>query len=297
MTTKHVLSAAAIALCVAFGSAPGCAGRKAAWEEGQSTGGQVGGDVASHVTQGDAHWEKRNDPNEIRAAIASWEKAAKADPKNLDVLVKLTRANYFLADGYLRANDKEYLKYCDIGVKWGEKAMQAASPEFEKKMREGAKLPDAVKVIPKEGVPAMYWYATALGSWAKRKSFAVLLGQKDNVRAIMTHVLELDPNYFYGGPHRYFGVFYAVAPAFAGGDLKKSKEHFEKSLQISPNYLGTKVRWAEELAVKEQDEATYDKLLNEVLAAPDDAIPELKPEIMVDKQKAKELLADKEDKF
>jgi hypothetical protein len=164
-------------------------------------------------------------------------------------------------------------------------------------MRGGAKVPDVIKLIPKEGVPAMYWYATALGSWAKRKSFAVLLGQKDNVKAIMTHVLELDPTYFYGGPHRYFGVFYAVAPAFAGGDLKKSREHFEKSLQISPEYLGTKVRWAEELAVKEQDEATYDKLLNEVLAGSDDALPDIKPELLVDKQKAKELIADKDDRF
>ena len=66
-----------------------------------------------------------------RAPIAAWEAAAKADPKNVDLLVKLTRANYFLADGYLRANDKEYLKYTDIGVKWGEKAMQAVSPEFD----------------------------------------------------------------------------------------------------------------------------------------------------------------------
>ena len=292
MSTKHLLFACALAL-----GASGCAGRKAAWEASGGSDGKGSADATAQIAEGDAHWAKRTDPNEIRAAIAAWEKAAKADPKNADLLVKLTRANYFLADGYLRGDDKEYLKYTDIGVKWGEKAMQAASPEFDAKMRAGAKLPEAVKLIKKEGVPAMYWYATALGSWAKRKSFAVLLGQKDNVRAIMTHVLELDPTYFYGGPHRYFGVFYAVAPAFAGGDLKKSKEHFEKSLQIAPDYLGTKVRWAEELAVKEQDEATYDKLLAEVLAGSDDALPDIKPELLVDKQKARELIANKDDRF
>lgn len=297
MSTKHVVFACVLAVSGIALGASGCAGRKAAWEKGDGGTGQNTADATAKIAEGDAHWAKRTDPNEIRAAIAAWESAAKADPKNVDLLVKLTRANYFLADGYLRANDKEYLKYTDIGVKWGEKAMQAASPEFDAKMRAGAKLPDVIKLIPKEGVPAMYWYATALGSWAKRKSFAVLLGQKDNVKAIMTHVLELDPTYFYGGPHRYFGVFYAVAPAFAGGDLKKSKEHFEKSLQIAPEYLGTKVRWAEELAVKEQDEATFDKLLNEVLAGSDDALPDIKPELLVDKQKARELMADKDDRF
>jgi len=290
MTTKHLLLACLLA------SIPGCAGRKAAWQNDGTGGKGSATDTAAAIAEGDKHWEKRGDANEIRAAIKSWEKAAATDAKNLEVLVKLTRANYFLADGYLRANEKEYLRTMDLGVKWGEKAMVAASPEFEAKMRGGGKYPESVKLVPKAGVPAMYWYASSLGKWAKKKGFAVLLGQKDNVKATMDHVLELDPNYYYGGPHRYFGAFYAIAPAFAGGDLEKSRVHFNKSLEISP-YIGTKVLWAAELAVKEQDEDTFEKLLNEVIATPDDVIPEVKPEIMVEKQKARELLADKEELF
>ena len=53
----------------------------------------------------------------------------------------------------------------------------------------------------------------------------------------------------------------------------------------------------EVLAVKQQDEETFEALLNEVLAAPDDAIPELTPESIVEKGKAKELLAEREDLF
>ena len=173
--------------------------------------------------------------------------------------------------------------------------MIAASPEFESKMRDGAKYPEAVKSVPKEGVPAMYWYASSLGKWAKKKGFAVLVGQKDNVKSTMDRCLELDPEYFYAGPWRYFGAFYAVAPSFAGGDLNKSVEHFKKSLELQPDYVGTKVLWAAELATKQQDEDTFDKLLNEVLATPDDVIPELKPETIVEKQKARELLAQKDD--
>lgn len=285
-----------LVILVALATTVGCAGRKAAWQ-GDTKAGAASGDVQKSIAEGDAHWAKRTDPAEIKAAIAVWEKAAAADPKNLDVLVKLTRGNYFLADGYLRDNEKEYLRVMDLGVKWGEKAMIAASPEFETKMRGGGKLPDAVKVVPKEGVPAMYWYASSLGKWAKRKGFAVLLGQKDNVKATMDRVLALDPNFYYGGPHRYFGAYYAVAPAFAGGDLAKSKQHFEKSLGIEPQYVGTKVLWAQELAVKEQDEATFDRLLKEVLATPDDVLPDVKPEIMVEKQKARELIEEKEDLF
>lgn len=293
-----------VALALAWGMAisAGCAGRKAVWtDKGQSSPAQptqaAGEETASLIAEGDAKWEQRTDPANIRAAIAAWEKAADADPSNAELLVKLTRANYFLADGFLRHDDKEYLKVMDLGVKWGERAMVAASSEFEAKMRGGTKYPEAVKVMPKEGVPAMYWYASSLGKWAKKKGFAVLLGQKDNVKATMDRALELDPEFFYGGPHRYFGAYYAIAPGFAGGDLEKSQVHFKKSLEISPDYIGTKVLWAENLSVKQQDEETFDRLLAEVLAAPDNAIPELTPEIMVEKQKAKELMAQKNDLF
>ncbi len=295
MVGKHLVLA--LAVCVAGG----CAGRKAEWEQ-ESPGDQAAAPadhsaVTPIIAKGDENWAKRTDPASIRAAIAEWEKAAEAEPKNLDVLVKLTRGHYFLADGYLRDNEKEYLESMDKAVKWGERAMVAASPDFEAKMRDGGKIPEAVATVPKEGVPAMYWYATALGKWAKKKGFAVLLGQKDNVKATMDRCLALDPNFFYGGPHRYFGAYYAVAPAFAGGDLEKSKVHFNKSLEIEPNYIGTKVLWAAELAVKQQDEDSFEKLLNEVLAAPDDLIPELTPEIIIEKGKAKELLEQQEDLF
>ncbi len=292
MNTKHLLLA-----CVLV-SMTGCAGRKAAWQNQDGSGKTAGAaDVAAQIAEGDKHWANRTDAAEIRAAIKIWEQAAAAEPKNFEVLVKLTRANYFLADGYLRNDEKEYLRTMDLGVKWGEKAIIASSPEFEAKMRAGGKLPEAVKLVPKSGVPAMYWYASSLGKWAKRKGFAVLLGQKDNVKATMDRVLELDPTFYYGGPHRYFGAFYAIAPAFAGGDLEKSRVHFNKSLEISATYIGTKVLWAAELAVKEQDEETFEKLLNEVIATPDDVIPDVKAEILVEKQKARELLADKEELF
>ena len=282
-----------------------CSGRKAVWEGGASnppagdTPAASGDATPDALAAGDAKWAERTTPAAVRAAIAEWEKAAAADPNNAELLAKLTRAYYFLADGYLRAekDEKEYLKMMDQGVKWGEKAMVAASPEFSKAMADGKKYPEAVKLVGKEGVPAMYWYASALGKWAKKKGFAVLLGQKDNVKATMDRCLELDPTYYYGGPHRYFGAYYAIAPAFAGGDLEKSKVHFKKSLEISPDFVGTKVLWAAELAVKIQDEETFDALIAEIEAAKADSIPEVTPEQQIEKEKAAQLKAERSDLF
>jgi len=290
-------------LAAVFLALTACSGRKAVWEGNPNppAGGDTaatGGDQPSDaVSTGDAKWAERTEAANVRAAIAAWEKVAAAEPNNAEVLVKLTRAHYFLADGYLRDQDKEYIKTMDKGVKWGEKAMVAASPTFAQAMSDGKKFPEAVKLVGKEGVPAMYWYASSLGKWAKKKGFAVLLGQKDNVKATMDRCLELDPTYYYGGPHRYFGAFYAIAPSFAGGDLEKSKIHFKKSLEISPDFVGTKVLWAAELAVKQQDEETFDALMTEIEAADENAIPEVMPETRVEKQKAAQLKAERDDLF
>ncbi len=278
----------------------GCAGRKAAWEGGAepAPASQANGGAAQAlIAQGDAAWNERTNPDAIRRAIAAWEKAAEADAGNVDLLVKLTRAHYFLADGYLRDDAAAYLEAMDKGVAWGERAIVASSPELRKKLEGGAKLHQAVSVVPKDGVPALYWYAAALGKWAKKKGFAVLLGQKDNVKAAMDRCLQLWPEYYYAGPPRYFGAYYAIAPSFAGGDVAKSKASFERSLEMEPRYVGTKVLWAQELAVKQQDDETFERLLQEVLAAPDDIIPELVPETIVEKAKARELLARKDELF
>lgn len=290
--TRHIKRLLVVGALVSLTA--GCAGRTAAWQEGDEPGGSEGagssGAATSEQSEGDKYWAERTSAENVRKAITAWEKEIETDPENFDVLVKLTRGHYFLADGYLRDDDTAYLSTMDAGVSWGEKALMVGSPAFAEKMRNKEKFYEAVKVIPKEAVPAAYWYAAALGKWAKKKSFAVLVGQKDNVKATMETCLELDPEYFHFGPDRYFGAFYAVAPAFAGGDLDKSKVHYDKSLEKAPYYLGTKVLMAENLMVKQDDEEQFKKLLNEVLAADANAVPEIAPEMKVEQAKAKELL-------
>jgi hypothetical protein len=312
MSSKGVV----VTLSLAIGLTA-CAGRTAVWQEdpgGSGATSEADGSGSNASADGDAAWAKRTSPAAVREAITAWESALECEPgtaspkercadvetsaATLEALTKLTRAYYFLADGYLRADKNAYLATMDGGVFWGERALVAASPEFEEKMRAKSKFSDAIKVIEENAVPAGYWYAASLGKWAKRTSFAVLVGQKDNIRATMTRVLELDPEFFHWAPDRYFGAFYAIAPKFAGGDLAKSHEHYDKSLERADYYLGTKVLMAENLAVKEDDVDTFTSLLEEVVATPDSAVPEeLWPEAAVEREKAKELLAQKEDIF
>ena len=322
--TKRSIEFAALAIALTF--AGGCKGRTAAWEdkntntptpaggEDSTSGGEVAG---APLDAGMAAWNARIDgKDKVLEAVSAWESALGCTtgdappvdrcasppltPDNVEVLALLTRAYYFYGDSYLRGNKDAYLETMNRAVWWGERALIAASPEFAEKMANKGKFHEVIGVVGIEGLPAMYWYATALGKWARASGFGVLVGQKDNIKATMTRALELDPNYYHGGPHRYFGAFYAIAPAFAGGDPVKSQENYDIALELAPYFLGTKVLMAENLATKLDDEELFDRLLEEVLAAdPKAAPPEVLPEMLVEQEKARELqvLKDEEDLF
>ncbi|HEY0711290.1 MAG TPA: TRAP transporter TatT component family protein [Polyangia bacterium] len=282
---------ALVVTLVSGGLVAGCGtGRQSQW---QAT--PVAASAALPVApagDAEADWNNRGDQAALTRAIATWEAQVAAKPDDGETLARLSRAYYVLADGHLRTlgpKDERYLGAFEKGVAAGERALAALSPAFKEKVTRDEKVEEAIKVVGKEGLSAMYWYAVNLGKWSRAKGIAALLGNKDRVKGVLERVLALDENFFYGAAHRYFGVYWALLPV--GRDLDKSRTHFERSLALAPNYVGTKVLMAEAYAVKKQDRALFAKLLAEVQATSDDAIPEIAPETKFEKAKARELEA------
>ena len=287
MTTVSVLSA-------------GCGtGRQAQWDAPVLAGkvtAPAAGDASGAAAE--AAWAERGDKTALLRAIAAWEAQVAANPGDGATLARLARAYYFLADGHLRVlgpKNPEYLGAFEKGTAAGERALAALSPAFKDKVTHDEKVEDAIKVVGKEGLAAMYWYAANLGKWSRAKGIAALLGNKDRVKGVIERVEALDETFFHGAPHRYFGVYWALLPV--GRDLDKSRSHFERSLAIAPSYVGTKVLMAESYAVKKQDKALFARLLAEVQATPDDILPDLVPETRSEKQKARELGAKADELF
>lgn len=294
-------------LGLALMASTGCGGRKAAWEETTpekvtaSSAQSAADSLQATKDAGEAAWLERDNEGKLREAIAAWEKVVEAEPKNTDAWVKLTRALYFLADGHIRfhpgeASEDEMLATFEKSVTAAERGLLALSEPFAAKMRDGAKIEEAAKTLDKSGVPLLYWRASSLGKWASAKGFATLLSHKDEIKDIMQVCLDKDPEYFYYGPNRYFGVFYARAPSFAGGDLAKSRENFDKSLAGNANYFGTHTLMAEDLAVKAQDRKLFDTHVEYVLKGDPNVIPEIAPENRVEQRKA-ELLKKRADEL
>lgn len=268
------------------------AGRKAQWEGPKPGAGSAAAESPDAlVAAGDTAWAERGDKAQLEAAIAAWEKATTLAPDDWKTHTKLSRAYYFLADSHLRKEaegSETQLTTYEKGTAAGERAMAAVSPKFKEEVtKDDGTVESAVKHVPADGIEAIYWYASNLGKWSHYKGLGAKLGNKDKIKAAMTRAMELDEKYFYAGPHRYFGAFYAIAPSFAGGDMAKSEKEFKKAIEMAPNYVGTKVLYAAEYAKKKKDRALFDKLISEVLATPDDVVPELIPETKNEKEKAK----------
>lgn len=252
------------------------------------------GDAAAAAAAGDAAWEQRRDEAQLRAAIGHWEKAARIDPRNADVRVKLSRARYFFADGHLRMDDEkeaEMIEMFDKGIKDAEVAIAQLAPGYRSDICAAKPFTEAIKQGNKEAVPAMYWYASNLGKWGLAKGIITVLKYKDNIKAMMDRVMELDPTFFYHAPSRYFGAYYTKVP-FPAGDMEQSKKNFEASIAGSPQYLATKVLMAQEYATKTKDRALFERLLKEVVGFDLNSAPEILPENAIEQKKARDLLDD-----
>lgn len=246
------------------------------------------------LTEATAAWAERGDEAKLRLAITKWEAALAIDGSHADDWAALAHAYYFLADGHLsfdEAKAEEMMATFEKGTRAAEKGLLVVSPAFAARMREGARIEEVVSLFERDAVPCLYWRSANLGKWASAQGFATLVSFKDEIRAVMTRCLALDATYFYGAPHRYFGAFFARAPAYAGGDLNKSREHFEASIAQEPRYFATHVLFASDYAQKSQNRALFEEQLNFVINGDPNAIPEIAPENLVEQRKARELLA------
>lgn len=244
-------------------------------------------------------WTKRDDRAALQGAITAWEQLSARQQDQAELAAHLSRAYYLLADGSMRlaGENEAMLATFEKGVLAGERALMGQSADFAKRVQTGEKIEDAIATLPATSQSALYWYATNLGKFAIAKGFTTQLFYKDRIFAVMQRVLAIDQSFFYGAPHRYFGAFYAKAPAFAGGDMKKSREHFDQALAINSNYFSTKVLYAEHYATRAEDRALFTRLLSEVRDADPTLLPDVIPEQHIEQEKARRLLAQVDEIF
>ena len=284
---KHLLTLSLLTT-VACGKKPGSYEIKSASEDAQ---------VDQLTAQAEALWLERGSKEKLEEAMEVYEQLFAQDPTNRDVAARLVRGWYFYGDAYESEVEAKRAAW-DKAFTFGDKCL-ALNPEFAAKVAEGASKEEAAVHLTKEDIPCTYWTASALGKWAKAGGLAVTLKHIGTAKVYIAKVEELEPTYFYGAAHRYWGAYYAGLPSFAGQDLDRSQAEFKKSMEIAPDYLGTRILYADYWATKNQDQiAIFDEMVQYVMQVDLDALDQdLRPENEAEKRKAEALWAARADKF
>ncbi|MCC7442887.1 MAG: hypothetical protein IT285_14735 [Bdellovibrionales bacterium] len=241
-------------------------------------------------------WAQRSDESSLMNALENLERLALANPSNYEVLALLCRGNYLVADGH-KKDLEEKRRYWERAVTWGERAM-ATNPEFRKRVVQGGEpMENALGALKKAQIDAIYWTATSLGKWAKDSGIALKLTYKNRITKMIQRVEQLDPNFFYGAVYRYWGVYYAEAPYFAGGSMDRAKENFAKTFKLANNYFGSHVLYAESYLSRKGDKAGFRQELELVLKGRPEVLPDVAQEQLLEQRKAKCMLETLENYF
>ncbi len=246
--------------------------------------------------QAEALWLERGDKEKLSSALEIYEQLYANDRKDREVAARLVRGWYFYGDAHETEKEAKEAAW-NKAITFGTECLNINEGYAEILGKEG-KREDAAQALVKEDVPCVYWTASALGKWGKSIGLATTLKHLGAVEAWMNKVEELDASYFYGGVHRYWGALYAGKPSFAGRDMDRSMTEFKKSLEIAPEYLGTRILIADYWAKTQQDHALFDEMVQYVLASDPSILDEnIRPENESELRKAKALMDQRADLF
>ncbi len=283
---------ATLAIVACVGLVLGCGGRKTTYVKSDT---QALTPEQQLLADAETAWAQRGIKEQLDVALAKWEAYLEHDPNNGQVLGMLARGYYLLGNGHLQDKEAVLAAY-DKGASFGERGM-ATNDAFRKCVAGGNKDYKCLEHMGTDDLLSTYWVYANVGKWSATKGFTYIVKNKSKLKAIADWVQATDPHYFYGAGDRLLGTYYAKAPAAFGGDLTKSKKHFDQSLAIEPNYLGTKVLMAQYYATKQQDRELFQQLLDEVVAADPTVIPAIAPEQTLEQANAQRLLAQIDDLF
>jgi hypothetical protein len=158
---------------------------------------------------------------------------------------------------------------------------------------------NGLRALEKKDVPYIFWAANCWASWISLNLDSMeALAELPRVELMMHRVLELDEGFNYGSPHLFMGIWFASRPKMAGGDLKKSQEHFLKAIDLGKGkFLMAYIYYANYYARQALDKDLFIFTLKKVLETPANTLPDLTLLNTVAKKKAKELLSHVEEYF
>ena len=262
---------------------------------------QIISPMAAQLSDGLMH---QNDVELVRdgapAFLLMLDALAEAHPDNPTVLIAAAEAQLAYATGFVdKANRERTRTMYNKAKRYGLRALSKANRQFAAAVDQPIdEFKRSLRTFRKPDARTLITTATAWVMWVIASSDSpAALGDMPKVIAMMERVRELDPEIREGGVDLFYGIYYTVMPLGGGRDLEKARSHFERSMEIAgPDYLLTRVTFAEFYARYAFDPELFESTLNEVLVAEPD-VPKFTLMNAVAKMRARELLAQMEEFF
>ena len=268
-----------------------CSNQKIKIQEAQSK------NVEFLVQQAKQLWEQRSDSNSVKKANYILGLANDVKKNNKDIVNIYSQSLFF--EGMFLEYDK--IKKDSLFLKGAEVAKYSILNDslFKSTFNETIgdddfKMLSALSVAPRELVPGMYWWATNKLWYLNNKPAIERINHRELLEVIMHRIIALEPDYLYGGPYRFFGIFYSRMP---GVEISQSKRYFEKAISSYPNYFGNKVQMSEFYHQKAENKNLFQNQLNSIISIEPTIDPVIIPENVFYQKRAVLLLGQKETLF
>jgi hypothetical protein len=301
-----LIFAAAIAACARARPSPASQASRPVATPGPAAAARPSGLFAA--ARAEAAWASRDDPAALEEAVRFFEQAAAHDQNPAPLLLRAARGHRLRAEqlaaqslaapldaepgaagGDLLAASARESALCAADAR---RAWSSISPAAAAALEAGVAAAEALQAVSSAAAEPLYLDALCAADRTRAQGFTHLVERHGELRAALERARALEPALDDAGPDRELGKLLAQLPASAGGDLREARSRFEAALARAPDSIATRLLFARSVAVKQQDRALFESLLQAA-----QALPAATPEDRAAQAAARVLLAREDDLF
>jgi hypothetical protein len=234
---------------------------------------------------------------------------ARGAPENIDVQLAAAQMLGMYAFGFLEDStlDESVQEQADAraarlyqrALKHARQALQQRADFAAMTTMEITDFEKALRQFDNEDVPALFWTAFNWGLYINLSRADVnAIAELPKVQAMARRIIELDEPYYFGGAHLIVMVYNGVLGPALGGSPDKTKKAYYRAWQLSDRkFLMSKYLFAKYYCRQTQNRWLFEKLLNEIIAAPEDLLQSQALSNALAKEKAARLLSQADELF
>jgi len=248
--------------------------------------------ATSLINQGNAYWGKRANHKSAKLAVLFYKKAFELNKEDLNLAASLSEAYFFQAhylESDLSKRDSLLLKGAKSALKGFENSKYFQTFLDTTKFEINKIKLEAIKKAPIETIGVLFWWSINHGKFLINKPVIDRINSREILEVAMHRISTLDGDYYYGGPARFFGMFYSRLP---GVPLERARLNFDQSLLDNPNFFGTRFLRARYYHTKLGNRELFEEDLQYIINGDPSLLPDAMPENLFEQEKAKQLLRD-----